>query len=57
MHATSSDLGTAEELVHMKLPYLALSAGEVFIPRHNPYLAAFPGDGTAGDCGYTITIP
>ena len=58
IHATSSDLGTDEELqVQMKLPYPALSAGEVFILRHNPYLAAVRGDGTAGDCGYTITIP
>lgn len=41
----------------MKLPYPALTAGSVFIRKDDPYLASFRGDGVAGDCGYTITIP
>jgi hypothetical protein len=58
IHATASDLGTADELqVHMQLPYPSLTSGSVFIKRSDPYLAAFRGDGVAGDCGYTVTIP
>ena len=58
VHATAGDFGFADELqVHMKLPYPALVDGSVFIRRNDPSLTAFRGDGTAGDCGYTITIP
>lgn len=58
IHATYSDTEVADELqVNMKLPYPALTGGSVLVKRADPYLLALRGDGTAGDCGYTITIP
>jgi len=58
IHPTWNDLEVADELqVNMKLPYPALSEGSVYIKRASPSLSAFRGDGAAGDCGYTVTIP
>lgn len=58
IHATFSAYGTEEQLqVHMRLPYPALSGGKVYLRQNLPAMISERDDGSAGDCGYAVTIP
>lgn len=58
IHAVNDAIDDDEEIqLHMRIPYPALTGGTTYLRQSDPYLLSLRGEGSAGDCGYTIAIP